>query len=144
MAAVAFLFMYEWGLGGFFHDGSYVLGTAGACLVVDMLLVLALAGTRGSTFFLAWLEKLELWGKASLGLLRKSVITFDGGLCTVGDFVSRTTLVSTFSTGARPRDMEEGRVAALPVGLVRNVEKDADVGGAEGEVIPWSFSTASS
>lgn len=131
-------------MGGFFHDGSYVLGTAGACLVVEMLLALALLGTMGSTFILAWLEKLELWGKASLGLLRKSVITFDGGLCTWGDFVSKTTLVSTFSTGARPRDMEEGRVAALPAGLVRNVEKDADVGGAEGELLPWSCSTACS
>jgi len=132
-------------LGGFFHDGSYVLGTAGACLVVEMLLVLALAGTRGSTLFLAWLLKLELWGKASLGLLRKSVIICDGGLCTGGDFVSKTTLVSTFSTGARPRDIEEGRVAALPAGLVRKVEKDEDGGTACGWlVLPWSCSTACS
>jgi len=65
------------------------------------------------------------------------------------DFVPWETLspgqpLSQPSPGARPRDMEEGRVAALPVGLVRNVEKDADVGGAEGEVLPWSFSTVSS
>lgn len=62
-----------------------------------------------------------------MGLLRKSVITCDGGLCTVGDFDSSTTLVSTFSTGTRPSDIELGRVAARPgAGLFKKVENDVE------------------
>ena len=155
-AAVAFLFMYEFGLGGFFQDGSYVFGTAGACLLVVMLLALALAGTDDSNLFLAWLVKLELWGKASFGLLRKSGIICVGGLCSAGDFDSNTTLVSTFSIGTIPSDIELGSVAARPGGLFRKVEKDveawtADNGlmSAEEEVgvvtvFLWSSSTACS
>jgi len=60
LAAVAFLLMYEVGLEGFFHEGSYVLGTAGACLLVVMLLALVLPGIEVSNFFFAWLLKLEL------------------------------------------------------------------------------------
>jgi len=61
-----------------------------------------------------------------LGLLRKSVTTDDGGLCAVGDFDSSTTLVSTFSTGERPSDIELGRVAALPGGLFKKVENEVE------------------
>ena len=60
LAAVAFLLMYEFGLGGFFHEGSYVFNPAGACLFVVMLLALTLPGIEVSNFFLAWLLKLEL------------------------------------------------------------------------------------
>jgi len=44
----------------------------------------------------------------------------------VGDFDSSTTLVSTFSRGTRPRDIEAGSVEALLGGLFKKVENEVE------------------
>ena len=63
------------------------------------------------------LAKLELWGKANLGFVRKSATTWDGGLRLEDTGlleVSRTTRVSTFSTVETPlKASEAGRVEDL-------------------------------
>ena len=96
----------------------------------------------GSGTGLVWLEllfcaKTELWGKASLGLLRKSGTTEDGEVLDTGLLeVSSTTLVSTFSTG--DSDMEAGSVEDL-LDFCEKVENDAEVGTADVGDEPTAF-----
>ena len=81
------------------------------------------------------LAKLELWGKASLGFVRKSATTWDGGLRLEDTGlleVSRTTRVSTFSTAETPlKASEAGRVEDLAEGLGGKFVKEGEVEGGD-------------
>ena len=81
------------------------------------------------------LAKLELWGKANLGFVRKSATTWDGGLEDTGLLeVSRTTRVSTFSTETPLRASEAGRVEDLAEGLGGKFVKEEE-GGKTGDLV---------
>ena len=92
------------------------------------------------------LAKLELWGKANLGFVRKSATTWDGGLRLEDTGlleVSRTTLVSTFSTVETPlKASEAGRVEDLAEeGLGGKFVNEGEV--VMGDVRQSAVSTAS-
>ena len=92
------------------------------------------------------LAKLELWGKANLGFVRKSATTWDGGLRLEDTGlleVSRTTLVSTFSTVETPlKASEAGSVEDLAEeGLGGKFVNEGDV--VMGDLRQSTVSTAS-
>ena len=90
------------------------------------------------------LAKLELWGKANLGFVRKSATTWDGGLRLEDTGlleVSRTTRVSTFSTETPLKASEAGRVEDLAEGFGGKFVKEGEVEG--GDLRQSDVSTAS-
>ena len=125
-------------------------------LVVVTVLALLLPGTeltpaaevgwgRPDSGSCCELAKLELWGKANLGFVRKSATTWEDGGLQEDDTglleVSRTTRVSTFSTGPPLKASEAGRVEDLAEGFGGRFENEG--GEIWGDLTHSGVSTAS-